>query len=164
MKNIAVYPGTFDPITYGHIDLLGRASRIFDRIIVAIAVNKNKSPLFSLPERVELTKSVLNQYNNVEVKGFDSLLLDFAKQHGANVILRGLRAVADFDYEFQLASMNRALDSAIESMFLMPAEKYMYISSTIVREIAHFGGDVTGFVPPIVVEALQKKTKQRGAG
>ncbi|RDI41498.1 pantetheine-phosphate adenylyltransferase [Aquicella lusitana] len=156
-KNIAVYAGTFDPITYGHIDLIERASRIFDKVIVAIALNKNKKPLFSLSERVQLTTKILSDYKNVEIDGFDSLLLDFAKQHGANVILRGLRAVADFDYEFQLASMNRNLNPAIESMFLMPAEKYMYISSSLVREIASLGGKVTGFVPPLIVEALHKK-------
>lgn len=157
MNNIAVYAGTFDPITYGHIDLIDRASRIFDQVIVAIAINKNKKPLFSLEERIELSSRVLGGYNNVKVEGFDSLLLDFVKQHDANVILRGLRAVADFDYEFQLASMNRFLNPKIESMFLMPAEKYMYISSTIVREIASMKGDVSGFVPPLVALALSQK-------
>lgn len=157
MSNIAVYPGTFDPVTYGHIDLVERASRIFDRVIVSIAANLNKKPLFSLQERVDLTAQVFTGYRNVEVHGFDGLLLDFAKQQGANVILRGLRAVADFDYEFQLASMNRFLNSEIESMFLMPAENYMYISSSIVREIAALGGDVKGFVPPPIVQALHKK-------
>lgn len=156
MKNIAVYAGTFDPVTFGHIDLLERAARIFDRVIVAVALNKNKQSLFSLDARVEMSAKVLSGLKNVEVCGFDSLLLDFAKQHDANVILRGLRAVADFDYEFQLASMNRNLNPAIETMFMMPAEKYMYISSSLVREIAALGGDVSGFVPPLVVEALKK--------
>lgn len=158
MKNIAVYPGTFDPITYGHVDLVERASRIFNQVIVAIAANQNKSPLFPLEERVKLTANVLHKYKNVEVKGFDSLLLDFVKEQRANVILRGLRTVTDFDYEFQLASMNRFLNPAIESMFLMPAENYMYISSSLVREIASLGGDVSGFVPALIVKALQKKS------
>ena len=157
MKNIAVYAGTFDPITHGHVDLIERAARIFDQVIVGIAANPQKKPLFSLEERVSLSKEVLAAHQNVVVYGFNSLLLDFANEHGANVILRGLRAVADFDYEFQLASMNRFLNQDIESMFLMPAEKYMYISSSLVREIASLGGDVSGFVPPRVVDALRKK-------
>lgn len=158
MKNIAVYPGTFDPITYGHVDLIERAVRIFNQVIIAIAVNQNKKPLFTLEERVKLSERVLSKLSNVKVLGFDCLLLDFVKQQGANVILRGLRTVTDFDYEFQLASMNRILDPDIESMFLMPAENYMYISSSLVREIALLGGDVTGFVPPLVAKALIKKT------
>ncbi len=157
MKNIAVYAGTFDPITYGHVDLLERASRIFDRVIVAVAVNKNKKPLFSVEERVTLASKVLANLKNVEAQSFDCLLLDFAKQHNANIILRGLRAVADFDYEFQLASMNRYMNQNIETMFMMPAEKYMYIASSLVREIAALGGDVSGFVPPVVAEALRGK-------
>jgi pantetheine-phosphate adenylyltransferase len=157
MKNIAIYAGTFDPITLGHVDLLERAARIFDHVIVAIAVNHNKKPLFSMQERVDLSTRVVSHLKNIEVKGFDCLLLDFAKQHGANVILRGLRAVADFDYEFQLASMNRYMNQAIETMFMMPAEKYMYISSSLVREIATLGGDVSGFVPPLIVKALKEK-------
>jgi pantetheine-phosphate adenylyltransferase len=160
MKNIAIYPGTFDPITHGHVDLIDRASRLFERIIVAVAVNANKQPLFSLEERVQLTEEILKKYNNVEVKGFSSLLTDFASQEGANIILRGLRAVSDFDYEFQLASMNRRIASNIESMFLMPAEHYSYISSRLVREIAELGGDVKDFVPHAVVAALQKKLRR----
>jgi pantetheine-phosphate adenylyltransferase len=157
MKNIAVYAGTFDPVTFGHVDLLERAAHIFDHVIVAVAVNKNKKPLFTLEERVMLASKALSNLKNVEVKGFDSLLLDFAKQHNANIILRGLRAVADFDYEFQLASMNRYMNQKIETMFMMPAEKYMYIASSLVREIASLGGDVSGFVPAVVVEALRGK-------
>ena len=160
MKNIAVYAGTFDPITFGHIDVVERAAQIFDQVIVAIAANQNKKPLFSLVQRVTLAGQVLSNQPNVVVQGFDGLLLDFVKQHGANVILRGLRAVADFDYEFQLASMNRHLNPHIESLFLMPAEKYLYISSSIVREIASLNGDVSGFVPPLVVQALQKQNQQ----
>ncbi|EKD53984.1 MAG: phosphopantetheine adenylyltransferase [uncultured bacterium] len=157
MKNTVVYPGTFDPITFGHIDLVGRASRIFPRVIVAIAVNASKKPFFSVEERVELARAVLLPHNNVEVHGFDSLLMNFMNQHDANIILRGLRAVSDFDYEFQLAGMNRQLDPRIESLFLMPAESYTYISSSFVREIAQLGGDVTQFVPDVVVKALHKK-------
>jgi pantetheine-phosphate adenylyltransferase len=157
MNQTAIYAGTFDPITFGHIDLIERAATIFNRIIVAVAASPNKQPLFSLAERVDLAAQVLSSYRNVEVAGFESLLHDFAKQKGATIILRGLRAVADFDYEFQLASMNRFLNPTIESLFLMPAEKYMYISSSMVREIAALGGEVSGFVPPLVVQALLKK-------
>src|SRR3990167_2788580 len=156
MKNTVVYPGTFDPITYGHIDLVDRAARIFDRVIVAIAISSNKKQFFPVEERVVLAKQVLAHHSNVEVYGFDSLLMDFMKQHKANIILRGLRAVSDFDYEFQLAGMNRQLDSNVESMFLMPAENYTYISSSFVREIAQLNGDVTKFVPNVVVQALHK--------
>lgn len=159
MKNIAVYAGTFDPITLGHVDVLERAVRLFDKIIVAIAASPRKTPLFSLEERVKLAASVLERFPQVQVTGFDSLLLDFAREHQANVILRGLRTVTDFDYEFQLASMNRHLNPAIESLFLMPSEKYMYISSSLVREIASLGGDVKAFVPEQVVKVLAKKFK-----
>jgi len=159
MKNIAVYAGTFDPITYGHIDLVERAAPLFDKVIIGIAANPSKRPLFSLEERVNLAATILKNHSNVVVQGFNSLLLEFAKQHHANVILRGLRAVADFDYEFQLASMNRFMNPAIESMFLMPSEKYMYVSSSIVREIALLKGDVSGFVPSLVAEALRTKLK-----
>ena len=160
MNNIAVYAGTFDPITFGHVDLVDRASRIFTEVIVGIAASTNKKPLFALDERVSLAEQVLSPYSNVKIFGFQSLLLDFAREHQANVILRGLRAVADFDYEFQLASMNRFINPKIESMFLMPSEKYMYVSSSIVREIASLGGDVSGFVPEAVMIALKNKYKK----
>jgi pantetheine-phosphate adenylyltransferase len=161
MKNIAVYAGTFDPVTFGHIDLVERAARIFDSVIIAIAESANKKPLLSLDERVTLTKIAFKDHDRVEVLGFNSLLLDFAKEHGANVILRGLRTVTDFEYEFQLASMNRHLNPKIETIFLMPGEKYMYVSSSLVREIASLGGDVTAFVPADVVSALNKKFNKR---
>ena len=157
MKNIVVYPGTFDPITFGHMDLVDRASRIFDRVIVAIAISASKRPCFPIEERVALAKEVLAHHSNVEVFGFESLLLNFMKEHNANIILRGLRAVSDFDYEFQLAGMNRQMDSKIESMFLMPSESLTYISSSFVREIAQMGGDVNKFVPESVLKALNKK-------
>lgn len=157
VKNIAVYAGTFDPITYGHIDLVERASRMFDKVIIAIAANAKKNPLFTLAERVELAQNVLSKNNNVTVFGFDTLLTDFAQQQGANIFLRGMRAVADFDYEFQLANANRCLAPKIESIFLMPAEKYAYVSSSIVREIAMLGGEVNAFVPDLVRAALIKK-------
>lgn len=157
MKNIAIYAGTFDPITFGHIDLIYRATSIFDKIIIGIAVSSKKQPMFDLDERVTMTKEVLKDLNNVEVLGFDGLLLTFAKQQQANILLRGLRTVTDFDYEFQLAGMNRHMDAKIETMFLMPDEKYMSISSTFVREIASLGGDVKDFVPQAVINAFKKK-------
>ena len=160
MKNIVVYPGTFDPITLGHVDLIERAARIFDRVIVAIAASANKRPCFQMAERVMLAREVLTHHTNVEVHGFESLLMSFMKQHNANIILRGLRVVSDFDYEFQLAGMNRQLAPEIESMFLMPSENYTYISSSFVREIAQLGGDVAKFVPECVAHALIKKFQE----
>lgn len=157
MKKIAVYPGTFDPITFGHVDLVERAARIFDRLIVAVAANKNKKPCFSLEERVQMAADVLSKYPNVEVAGFEVLLTDFMRERGAGIILRGMRVVSDFDYEFQLAGMNRHLAPDIDSVFLMPAENFTYISSSFVREIASLGGDIAQFVPNIVVKAFQKK-------
>jgi len=157
MSNIAVYAGTFDPITYGHIDLIARAEQLFDHLIIAVAESPSKKPLFSLDERVNLVKQSLTTSAKITVSGFDTLLLDFAKQHQANIILRGLRTATDFEYEFQLASMNRQLNSEIESLFLMPAEKYMSISSSLIREIAFLGGDISPFVPPTVQTALRQK-------
>lgn len=154
--NTVIYPGTFDPITNGHIDLVERAARMFDHVILAVAASPKKKPLLELDERVELSRQVLNHLHNVEVVGFDSLLADFVRVKDANIILRGLRAVSDFEYEFQLANMNRVLAPNVESLFLTPSEHLSYISSTLVREIASLGGDVSKFVHPLVVKALNK--------
>jgi pantetheine-phosphate adenylyltransferase len=154
---IAVYPGTFDPITNGHSDIVERAARLFDRVIVAIAANADKTPVFSLEERVALAKTALSHVQGVEVCSFDCLLVEFIRQHSAQVILRGLRAVSDFEYEFQLASMNRQLAPDIETMFLTPAEQYAFVSSSLVREIAGLGGDVSSFVHTKVMAALRER-------
>jgi len=159
MPASAIYPGTFDPITNGHVDLVTRASRIFERVVVAVAENKNKVPLFCMEERVELARRALAGLGNVEVLGFDTLLVECARACGAGVILRGLRAVSDFEFEFQLAGMNRQLGPELETMFLTPAENYTYISSSIIREIAKLGGDVSSFVPEAVLAALTRKLK-----
>jgi len=156
MKTI-VYPGTFDPITNGHIDLIERASKLFDKIIVAIASNQKKSPLFDIDERISLAGECLQHLPNVEIKGFDYLLVNFVNDCEADAVMRGLRAVSDFEYEFQLANMNRALSPDIESIFLTPAEKFSYISSSLVREISSLKGDVSKFVPTNVGDALIKK-------
>jgi len=151
-----VYPGTFDPITNGHTDIVERAARLFDRVIVAIAVNPGKHTAFPIDRRVTLAREVLAHLDNVEVCSFDNLLVDFVRQRDAGIILRGLRAVSDFEYEFQLAGMNRHLAPAVETVFLTPADKYAYISSSLVREIAALGGDVTPFVHAGVVAALRE--------
>lgn len=157
MDITAIYPGTFDPITNGHTDLIGRGARLFDRIVVAVAANPKKTPLFSLQERVAMAREALRGLDNVEVSGFDSLLADYVRQRGAKVILRGLRAVSDFEYEFQLAGMNRRLAPDVETLFLTPAEQYSYISSSLVKEVASLGGDVAEFVHPRVKAALMEK-------
>ncbi len=157
MKITAVYPGTFDPITTGHADLIKRAARFYGRVIIAVADNRNKQSLFSLAERIALAQTVLAEFENVEVMGFDTLLVDFVRSVGGSVLLRGLRAVSDFEYEFQLASMNRKLAPEIETMFMTPSEQYAFISSSLVREISALGGDVSEFVHPSVVAALQAK-------
>jgi len=154
MTVIAVYPGTFDPVTNGHSDLVQRASRLFDHVIVAIAANPAKTPLFDLNSRVGMATTVLGDINNVEVCGFSDLLVDFARKSNANVILRGLRAVSDFEFEMQLASMNRRLDNSIETVFMTPAEETSFISASLVKEVASYGGDVSGFVHKAVVEEL----------
>jgi pantetheine-phosphate adenylyltransferase len=152
-----IYPGTFDPITHGHEDLVYRASRLFNKVIVAVAASSGKMPFFSLTERVEMAREVLTGYANVEVMGFSGLLMEFAHQQGAHIIIRGLRAVSDFEYEFQLAGMNRGLYPDVETIFVTPSEQYMFISATIVREIARLGGDVSKFVHPLVIERLCQK-------
>lgn len=159
MPVTAIYPGTFDPITNGHSDLIQRACRLFDRVIVAIAANPKKAPLFTLEERVALAEGVLDGMEKVEVCGFDCLLADFARQRGAAVILRGLRAVSDFEYEFQLAGMNRRLAPGVETIFLTPAEKYTFISSSLVKEVAALGGEVEDFVDPTVKAALKNRMR-----
>ena len=152
-----VYPGTFDPLTLGHEDLVRRASRLFDTVVVAIADSEAKRPFFSAQERIDMAREVLRPYSNVEVTGFSSLLMQFVEDQGAQAILRGLRAVSDFEYEFQMAGMNRNLYPDVETLFLTPGEKYMFISATFVREIARFGGDVSKFVHPLVAERLRRK-------
>ncbi len=153
----AIYPGTFDPITNGHLDLILRASRIFDRVIVAVADSKGKTPLFDLEERVQLAQGAVSDMPGVEVVSFKSLLVECARAKGAGVILRGLRAVSDFEFEFQLAGMNRHLDNELETMFLTPSEKYAFISSSVIREIAKLGGDISPFVTERVKQALVEK-------
>ncbi|MBE0438813.1 MAG: pantetheine-phosphate adenylyltransferase [Gammaproteobacteria bacterium] len=157
MKTTVIYPGTFDPITNGHIDLVDRASKLFDRVIVAVAVNPSKQPVFNLDERVALVQQTLAEIPNVEACGFEGLLINFAKQKQATVIVRGLRAVSDFEHEFQLAGMNRKMEPDVETLFLTPAEQFSYISSSLVREIARLGGDVSEFVAPCVLAALTRK-------
>ncbi len=160
MNITAIYPGTFDPITNGHLDLIARAAKIYARVIVAVAHNQDKGPLFTIDERVNLAKQITTSYSNVEIIGFDTLLVDCAKELGAQVILRGLRAVSDFEYEFQLASMNRRLSPDLETMFMTPAEQYEFISSSMIREIAKLGGDVSSFVPDVVRQKLLEKFSQ----
>ena len=162
MPVIAVYPGTFDPVTNGHSDLVQRASKLFDKVIVAIAANPNKAPLFNLDQRVEMAKRVLSDLPNVEVCGFSELLVDFVRKNNADVILRGLRVVSDFEFEMQLASMNRRLDASIETVFLTPAEETSFISASLVKEVALHGGDVSQFVHEIVVEELSEVVNKIG--
>jgi pantetheine-phosphate adenylyltransferase len=157
MQINAIYPGTFDPITNGHLDIIARASKLYSKVIVAVAVNRGKTPLFTLEERVQMVESVTTEFSNIQVIGFDNLLVDCAKQQNVTVILRGLRAVTDFEYEFQLAGMNRKLAPQLETMFLTPAEQYEFISSTMIREIAQLKGDVSCFVPTVVHQQLIKK-------
>lgn len=159
MSVIAVYPGTFDPITNGHIDILLRSLKIFDHIVVGIGSNPKKASLFSLEERISMIHEAIGGIPNVSIEAFEGLLVDFAKRHNASAIIRGLRAVSDFEYEFQMALMNRKLDSAIETVFLMPSEEYSYLTSSIVKEVGSFGGDISSLVPKHVHDMLNKKFK-----
>jgi len=158
-----LYPGTFDPITHGHTDLVSRAARVFDHVIVAIAESPHKTPFFSLEKRIELAASQLNHLDNIEIVGFSNLLVDFVQEKGASVIVRGLRAVSDFEYEFQLASMNRRLCEEVETMFLTPDEKFGFISSTLVREVARLGGDVSQFVGREIDLAMREQFGNAGS-
>lgn len=157
MTTRAIYPGTFDPLTNGHLDLLTRAARMFDHLILAIAASPSKNTLFTLEERVALAREVTSPLTNVEVMGFSELMAHFAQKHQANILVRGLRAVSDFEYEWQLAKMNTHLMPELESVFLMPAEQWSFISSTLVKEVARHGGDIDPFLPPPISAALQKK-------
>jgi pantetheine-phosphate adenylyltransferase len=159
-KSVAVYPGTFDPLTSGHEDLVKRASSLFERVIIGVAESRTKHPMFSLAERVDIAREVLTGYPNIEIHGFDCLLMDFMRQHGASVIMRGLRAVSDFEYEFQMAGMNRNLYPDVETVFLTPSDQYMFVSATMVREIASLGGDVSKFVPALVQQRLATRFRQ----
>ena len=161
--SIAVYPGTFDPITHGHTDLVTRAARVFEHVIVAIAESPHKTPFFSLKRRIELAESQIGHLKNISIVGFSNLLVDFVQENNAGVIVRGLRAVSDFEYEFQLASMNRNLCDTVETMFLTPDEKYGFISSTLVREVARLNGDVTQFVGQEIAQALGEQFKTVGS-
>ncbi len=157
----AIYPGTFDPITNGHTDLIVRATRIFDRIVVAIAANPDKNPLFTVDERISMVKQICEGMNNVEVVGFDGLLINFVEEQNAHVVLRGLRAVSDFEFEFQLASANRRLNAEIETVFLTPSENHTFTAASLVKEIAAFGGDVSSFLDPRINRILSDKLEQK---
>jgi pantetheine-phosphate adenylyltransferase len=158
-NKIAIYPGTFDPITLGHIDIIQRASKLFDHIIVTLAINQFKEPLFSIAERIDMIKNAVQEFDNVSVEKFDGLLVNFAAQKNAKVIIRGLRAVSDFEYEFQMALMNKHLRHDITTVFLMPNEKYTYLNSTIVKDVARFGGNFEKFVTDYVADKLKDKFK-----
>ena len=158
---IAIYPGSFDPLTNGHVDIIQRGSRLFDRIVVAVLMNLEKSPLFTVPERVEIARTVFHGWSNVEVDTFDGLLVDYARKRGAGAIVKGLRAVSDFEYEMQMALMNRRLNPDVETVFMMPTEPYTYVSSRLVKEVVALGGSVKGIVPDIVERRLREKKLAR---
>jgi pantetheine-phosphate adenylyltransferase len=157
LKHIAVYPGTFDPVTNGHLDLVERSLSIFGELVIAVAANPKKKPIFSLEERIGMFREITTNFKNVSIEGFDGLLIDYVKRKKAAAIIRGLRAVSDFEYEMQMALANRRLDSTIETVFMMPSETYSFITSTIVKEMASYGGDVSTLVPPNVLARLKKK-------
>jgi pantetheine-phosphate adenylyltransferase len=157
MPTLAVYPGSFDPLTNGHVDIIARGVRLFDRIVVAIAVNAEKAPLFTMDERIEIAREVFSDHPTVEVDAFDGLLVDYVARRRADVIVRGLRAVSDYEFEFQMALMNRRLNATIETVFMMPAEQYTYISSRLIKEVFALGGRVHGFVPDVVEARLRDK-------
>jgi pantetheine-phosphate adenylyltransferase len=162
MKDIvAIYPGSFDPLTNGHVDIIQRGSRVFDRIVIAVLINLEKAPLFTVPERVEIAKDAFRNWSNVEVDTFDGLLVDYARRRGASVIVRGLRAVSDFEFEMQMALMNRRLNPEVETVFMMPAEPYTYVSSRLVKEVVALGGSVHGLVPDSVEARLRAKKLAR---
>ena len=161
----AIYPGTFDPLTNGHLDLIARGAKIVDQLVVAILRNSEKgTPLFSVPERLEMITEAVAVFPNVSVDTFDGLLVDYARQQNAKAVLRGIRAISDYEYEFQMAMMNRKLDPELETLFMMPAEKYTYVSSRLIKGVFRLGGDVTQLVPPLVVERLKAKSRDPGPG
>jgi len=161
MSSLALYPGSFDPITNGHLDIVTRALGVFDRLILGLAVNSRKTPLFSVEERIEILQEVFRDEPRVEIHAFEGLTIQYAEECGANVIVRGLRAVADFEYELQMANMNRRLDPQIETLFMMTSEGYFFVSSQNVKEVASFGGDVSGLVPPVVADRMAVKLSSR---
>ena len=158
--SLAIYPGSFDPVTNGHLDLIERGTKIFDRLVVAVLRNSEKDPLFTTTERVEMLREVTKQWDNVEVDVFEGLLVQYARQRKAQVILRGIRAISDYEYELQMALMNRKLEPHIETVFMMPAEAYSYLSARLVREISQLGGTIHGLVPPIIEERLKAKSQR----
>jgi pantetheine-phosphate adenylyltransferase len=158
-KVIAIYPGSFDPVTNGHLDLIARAAMIFDKVVVAVTRNPDKDPLFEVKERIEMLEAVTFDWKNVEVDVFDGLLVEYAKGRGAGVILRGIRAVSDYEYELQMAMMNRKLEAQIETVFMLPAEAYSFVSSRLVKELARLGGSIKGFVPALVEQRLKDKLR-----
>ena len=162
MNNKAVYPGTFDPMTLGHEDLVRRAARLFDQVVLAVADSRTKRPLFTLAERIDMARDALADFKNVSVEGFSGLLMNFVQEHDARVVMRGVRAVSDFDYEFQLAGMNRKLYPDVETVFMTPGEEHMFLSATLVREISVMGGDVSKFVSPTIAGRLKTKIKDLG--
>lgn len=164
MATLAVYPGSFDPLTNGHVDIILRGGRLFDRIVVAFLVNDEKAPLFTMEERVEIARAVFREHPTVEVDTFEGLLVDYVRRRQAQVIVRGLRAVSDFEFEFQMALMNRRLDSAVETVFMMPAEQYSYISSRLIKEVFALGGQVHGLVPDMVEVRLREKLAAQAMG